>query len=279
MSLCCNCKVIVFENFFACTGECSKIIHYGCVGIKKPVFDIISAIPNFSWHCYDCINYNNILKSQNEIFIDKIQKIADSLITLNDTSTFIKNKIDKMPVFLNSPVVNKTNENKNENSSRITRSKQIEKDISTIPASTSTNIQESSDLKIDDNNTNNFVNNNNTSNVIIGTNIESNNSLRVVEPSKWIFISRLHKDIVNDDLKNYILEKFKIDKVKIVRIKPRVEDVDYVSFKIGVPVNNFDLLLQPVSWPAGVLIKEFVNYQRKSSERFLIQRSALVNQS
>ncbi|HBK83118.1 MAG TPA: hypothetical protein DDZ41_05900 [Flavobacterium sp.] len=57
------------------------------------------------------------------------------------------------------------------------------------------------------------------------------------------------------------------------------DDINYVSFKIGVSVKNFDLLLQPSSWPVGVLIKEFVNYQRKSSEHFLIQRSALINQN
>ena len=262
MSLCCICKVIVFENFFACSGECSKIIHYSCVGMKKPVFDAISTIPNFSWRCNDCMEYKNICKSQNESFM---KKISDTLISLNETSSIIKNKIDKLPSSLGSPVINKINKNKIEkieNSARVTRSKQNEKDLQTMGASKSSNASvESSDSNTDVNNSKkNFVNNN----VFIGNNNECNNSLRVVEPSKWIFISRLHKDIGNDDIKNYIMEKFKIEDVKVVRIKPRIEyeDINYVSFKIGVPVKNFDQLLQPSSWPVGVLIKEFINYQR-----------------
>ena len=277
MSLCCKCNIIIFEHFFTCAGECSKIIHYGCVGIKKPVFDAISIIPNLTWRCDDCIEFNSIRKTQNESILKTMQTITDTLKTLSDSSTNIK-KIDKNSMPQNSPVVaNKANKNKIENTSRMTRSKQNH-DPPTIAESTSTNaVDESSVLKIVDNNSKKSSNNTISSNIIIGTNV--NNSLRVVEPLKWIFISRLHKDIVIDDLKKYLLDKFKIDEVKIMRIKPRIDhdDVNYVSFKIGVLLNNFNILLEPSSWPAGVLIKEFINYQRRS-ERFLMPRSALINQ-
>lgn len=38
----------------------------------------------------------------------------------------------------------------------------------------------------------------------------------------------------------------------------KVEDLDYLSFKIGVPESMFSMLLRPELWPKGVRIRAFV---------------------
>lgn len=274
MALCIKCKTIVCENFFVCSGECSSVVHFACSGIKKPVYDVISAIPNFSWRCCDCIDVNKIKMQRNDLILNSINSITETLNALKDSSSNMNNKIEKIekiikPMPLQSPsTLNRNSKTLNSDvPSRFTRSQLTGKSTSTLSSTES----HASTL--------NANNKQDTPNVIIGSGLQ-NSSLRTVEPLKWIFVSRLHKDIKDDDLNSFIMDKFAINEPKIVRMKRKLEsnDRDYVSFKIGVPEDKFDQLLNASSWPSRILIKEFINYRPSSSNNFLVPRSAFKHQ-
>lgn len=279
MSVCIKCKVIVVENFFVCAGECRHLIHYVCAGLKKPAYEAISSIPNFSWRCDDCIDVFKNQNEKNEKLQKSIESISTIVNTLKETSSVINNKIDKIikPTFHSSST--HTNSPKQPNyvpaqNTRSKQSKQIEKNSTTPITTTPTashSVSNFSMRRVDEDVPNN---------VIIGSDT-MNSSLRTVEPLKWLFISRLYKDVSAEDVKTFIQEKFGIidGKFALVKMNPKLsidESREYVSFKLGVPNNNFEDLLNPSSWPAGVLIKEFVYRGNKSNRRFLVSRSALI---
>lgn len=116
---------------------------------------------------------------------------------------------------------------------------------------------------------------------IIGTGV-SVDSLQVVEPRKTMFVSRLHKDVSEQDVLSYLKDKFNVEDVSCRRIVPRLineADRNFSSFRINVPISCVDSLLQPSSWPFGSLIKEFVNYpkKRKNNNYFPVLQPTLTN--
>lgn len=266
MSMCCECNAKVSENFFTCAGECNKLIHFGCAGIKKPVFDAISIIPNFSWRCGVCVDVYKILKETNDHMSNSIDAISASLSLLNKTSAAINNNVESLlkptPSQQSSSVKlkKKTTQTDMEFATPIlTRSKRNENN----------NITTASTAKSLDNNMDS------PKKFFIGSG-DLNSTLRTVEPLRWIFISRLCKDVTDDDLIVYIKNKFAVDKPVLYCFR-RNDDRDYVSFKIGIPVSKFDQMLDSSAWPPGVLIKEFLNSRRKSmNNNFLVPRSALA---
>lgn len=114
--------------------------------------------------------------------------------------------------------------------------------------------------------------------IIIGTG-DLVSSLQVVKPRKTLFVSRLHKDVSEAVIKDYLKDKFNIEDVNCQRIiSRRINDADrnFSSFKLYVDVTDFENLLQPSSWPAGSLIKEFVifNNGRTNKSNFpVLQRN------
>lgn len=97
-------------------------------------------------------------------------------------------------------------------------------------------------------------------NYIIGTG--SGGILRAVEPRKLIFVFRLHPDVTEANISQYLQDNFNLSEVFVHRFTPKLSDnykQDYSSFKIKVSVTMFDKLMAPTSWPAGVLVKEFQN--------------------
>lgn len=271
MSVCCECNAKVLENFFTCAGECNKLIHFGCAGIKKPVFDAISIIPNFSWRCGVCMDVYKILKEKNDHMSNSIDAISASLSLLNKTSAAINNNVESLlkptPSQQSSSVKlkNKTTQTVTEFATPITpiltRSKRNENN----------NITTASTVQSLDNNTRI----DSPKKIFIGSG-DLNSNLRTVEPLRWIFVSRLCKDVTDDDLMMYIKNKFVVDKPVLYCFR-RNDDRDYVSFKIGIPVSKFDQMLDSSAWPPGVLIKEFLNSRRKlMNNNFLVPRSALT---
>ena len=274
MSVCCKCNVIVFEHFFTCAGECTKTIHYSCIGIKKPVFDVISTIPNFFRRCDECMDFQKSQNSHNEILLKSINTITTTMISLKETSSIICNRIEKIDPSLNSnnianKKINSNNKNVISPATRVTRSKFNERDATATTTSINTTLKstvDTNDAKADDE----------KKGIVIGCGA-LNSSLPVAVPLKWIFISRLHKDVADNDIKLFIVETFGINDPVLIRIKRKLENEErnYASFIVGVPEDSFDKLLNPSSWPKGTLVKEFVSY-RNIKQNFLVPRSAFI---
>lgn len=103
-------------------------------------------------------------------------------------------------------------------------------------------------------------------NVQIGKPVEQRqNAPRKSNPlSKAIWISKFHPETTPDELENYIVEntevkdtsKFKCS--KLVKKDADIGKMSFVSFKIDVSSDVYDILINPDIWPQDKQIREFI---------------------
>lgn len=97
----------------------------------------------------------------------------------------------------------------------------------------------------------------------------SSNELVVVAPRKSIFISRLHSNTTINNISNYLKSKVQNlgdNDCRIIKFNSSLPR-DISSFKIIVPHDMFDTLLNRSFWPDGVLVKEFVFREKTNANK------------
>lgn len=84
-------------------------------------------------------------------------------------------------------------------------------------------------------------------------------------PLTWLFVSRLTLELTPDQIKQYVKENAAVDCEceKLTIRKNRY----FSSFKLGVPAENRDQILNAEFWPKGVTVNAFLNLRRIISQR------------
>ncbi|KAL9874270.1 uncharacterized protein ACN427_012799 isoform 1-T2 [Glossina fuscipes fuscipes] len=88
--------------------------------------------------------------------------------------------------------------------------------------------------------------------------------LKAVPPRKAIFVSRLAPDTSVEKIRGYLAAKapsVNLKRVSIFKLGPS-QSRAISSFKILVPTENMNLILNKPLWPVGSLIKEFIPRDR-----------------
>lgn len=100
--------------------------------------------------------------------------------------------------------------------------------------------------------------------------------LRVVPPRKSVFVSRFSSDTTIEDIDYYLKSKLvsnaNISTYKFSYSQPR----SIASFKITVPFDIFDKVLDPCFWPDNALVREFV-YKENPRTRNNVARLPVQN--
>ena len=90
------------------------------------------------------------------------------------------------------------------------------------------------------------------------------NLIGAPEPNRDLFIFRLDGKTVLNDLQNYIKERgFSVRSLKQMS-KPESQ---FKSFKLSVPVSEFEALFDPDLWPEGVCVRRFWGKKVDTSSR------------
>jgi hypothetical protein len=102
---------------------------------------------------------------------------------------------------------------------------------------------------------------------IIGKKLESSEEslgLRSVEPKLTLFISRIHPEVTEDKVKDYLVESgITQSEIECAKLNSRYNS--YQSFKVALPRRLSDTVLQADFWPAGTLVREFINKRKPNS--------------
>ena len=88
--------------------------------------------------------------------------------------------------------------------------------------------------------------------------------LKAVPPRKALFVSRLAPETSVDNIKSYLAAKapsVNLKRVSIFKLAPS-QPRAISSFKILVPTENSEILLNKPLWPVGSLIKVFIPRDR-----------------
>lgn len=107
---------------------------------------------------------------------------------------------------------------------------------------------------------------NGTKNVQIGKPLEQ----RKIEPKKVnklsesIWLSGFHPETSSDEIDEYIIQhtavadKTKFKSTKLVKKDQDITKMSFVSFKIDVLPEDYDLLVKPENWPQQIKVREFI---------------------
>lgn len=93
-----------------------------------------------------------------------------------------------------------------------------------------------------------------------------NYSFRVTHPRRWLFVSRIHNSVPDEQVRKLLTKIVNTEDLYMQRIVPRGSrgmTYDYVSYKINIPGEIFQNAINSTLWPAGLLVKEFDRSQKK----------------
>lgn len=107
----------------------------------------------------------------------------------------------------------------------------------------------------------NTVNSDNAINSIdkvSNSHISGPRKLTVVKPRRTIFVSRLARDTSTDDLLFYVKSKIDVD-LDILCFKINADrNRSISSFRLIVPCDIFEKVVDPEFWPLGILVREYI---------------------
>ena len=121
---------------------------------------------------------------------------------------------------------------------------------------------------------------------VVGTDCidDTNAEIDVINPYKWLHISKFSALTSEESIKKYVAAKINCDKgeikcFKLVKQDTNVNDLAYVTFKIGFPVHLFDVALNPLNWPKNVLVRQFINFPKNFKVKKIQQMEMHPDQS
>jgi hypothetical protein len=88
--------------------------------------------------------------------------------------------------------------------------------------------------------------------------------------SKSIYLSQLEPSTEPKDVIEYLMDSKFINNDSVVKciklVSPKIDSVSftYVSFKLDVPNELYDKLVNPSTWPKSVAVRDFVHKPRPS---------------
>ena len=87
----------------------------------------------------------------------------------------------------------------------------------------------------------------------------------------WLYLSGLNPLATNSDVKKIVSRCLEVpDTIEVVRLVPKDKDISqlsFVSYKVGLEPCLKNKALDPSSWPAGLLFREFINQPKNSIRR------------
>jgi hypothetical protein len=108
-------------------------------------------------------------------------------------------------------------------------------------------------------------------NFFVGTSNDASDGIAAVEERRFLVLSRIHPDTTSDKIVNFIRRKTGLTNIRCHLMIPRgktVNELEYVSFKVGVEVDDYSTLMVPELWPAKVLVRDFEKRNRRLKPTF-----------
>lgn len=88
------------------------------------------------------------------------------------------------------------------------------------------------------------------------------------EPKFWLFLSTFSPHATAEEISNLVQQNHDmnepVDVVKLVRKGVDLNQLTFVSFKIGIGMKWKEKAMQPTSWQKGIYFREFVSAERES---------------
>lgn len=84
----------------------------------------------------------------------------------------------------------------------------------------------------------------------------------IAAPKFWLYVSRIAPDVSTEQVANLAKKRLGTDDIKVIRLVAKGRDVNelsFVSFKIGTSIEMKQKALSTSTWPKGIIFREFRN--------------------
>lgn len=222
-----------------CNGVCKLLMCRRCSGLTKVAIKNVSEFPNMKFYCNGCMAF-----SCTE-FSSSLEGVKASIMNLSETvSESTKNIVSLItrpsncnPVSIVVPEI----------SSPAVKGMRVD-DLQGTPMSSQRN------------------------NCVVGSVEDS--VIRTIEQRKLVIASLFHPSTKEDELCKYIRNGLHLDEsdksIRCNLLLPagrKLEELDFVSFKVSVPESMYLSLFEPSLWPKGVKVREFMHRNKTLTKR------------
>lgn len=288
----CSIKCDYNDEIVSCSGICSVMYHSKCLSLSRTVSQAIASQKCLRWYCDSCSNLNIIsvagrldgITSQMTKFSETLEMITSNLIQLSGDIKELKTHPSAFISETSIPIVNKDVSEPIVRRSKRIQLKTLITPIEVTPSSSTATVQGIEDNKQHNRLTPDVCVNRLTvasadddSMTSVRTTAEPLNeplldasdefNIRVVQPRRWLFVSRLHYSVSDVQFKKLLSKIVNTDDVYATqRITPKSYNgmrYDYISYKINIPGEVFDSVIESKLWPRGLLVKEFERCQKQ----------------
>lgn len=244
----CNSLVTGIENL-ACRGKCGSVFHRACVqGLQRSTLDMLATFRgNLFWLCDDCAGCFTKWVQQPEPAppaADTI-KLGDSVVKLTDVVSDLSNRIQQL---FPSGVSSATQW------SLFSQRRQGEQPTPKRSRENAAKIRA-------------------TTAAVCGTRSIQREIKTVADEREqlWIYVSRLDPSHTTEDISEMAKECLGTSElpkaVLLVKKDADISKLNFVSFRVEVPMELKDAALEASTWPTGVLVREF-DFDQGRGNRF-----------
>lgn len=264
MSKCfwCN-KAVEGDDFVECYFCTHKFHAIQCGNVTKEVCESMKTVKNIKFFCDSCLDSNltpmvakkfDKLTATVEKAVKKgefFEELVKKIDTLTSEMAVIKNVVNSgisSTFSLDTPSVK--NFRSNTAKRRITDSYDHEEYADKFPARKK--------KREDDK-------------AIQGTSDEMTSAIKIVESSEYFHVSRFDPTVDTEEMKTWMSNILKNTNITCVKLLPRnrkLEDLTFVSFKLGVARSLAGKVLDATIWPKNVTVKPFEDRPYSSAKNF-----------
>lgn len=226
-----------------CSGFCNQAVHLNCAGVKRPNMNFINEHKNALWFCDNCY--------------DQLQNIKENPLnsTVNVTSAISE--------AINGPIA--------ELKCEIQEIKELTKTLAgnklpTDPPALPRSRPWPSVKRPREPATRGTPKSRPDAKLVGGTkSVEKNEKTveTVAKPAEkfWLYLSRIARTVTEDDISELVKNCLQIDEDvevrKLVRKDADLNQLAFISFKVGINKGLREIALDPSVWPKGIFFREF----------------------
>lgn len=248
IAICHACAIDIVDSSVPCNGFCKAEFHLKCCNIASEIAEELIKNKQLFWMCQSCtklmedIRFRNSIHAAFESGQEKVLSSHNEIVESLKSEILVELKNEIRSNF--TALINSSSHTPKSSARPLTavgslRSRRLFRK----PAEIETHQQ----------------------NLLIGTGNSLSPSLgtfTVPLPKQkfWLYLSRISRDVSVEQVRNLVAQRLGTEDVQVFRLVANgknVNELSFISFKIGLSPDFKAKALETATWPKGILFREF----------------------
>ncbi|XP_053691926.1 uncharacterized protein LOC128740410 [Sabethes cyaneus] len=229
------------EDLLRCMGFCDQVCHTRCAGLNVPFIKFVRSNNNLFWMCDECVRlmkfarFKSTVSSLGNVISSVVAGQMSGISELKDEIVRNNNEVAKL-----ADKVNAATPMRIPARDRPAKRRRGDSETPNKPT-TGTRVVD------------------NPENLVVGT------------PPKlfWVYLSRFHptvtSEVVERLVRDGLLNQEPVRVISLVKKGADLQSLNFISFKVGIPLAYKNAALNPDTWPQGIVFREFDDVRTNSA--------------